>query len=409
MKLSACLLTIGLAVSLTAAAGQAAVASTVAETVAPELPHSVPTLSPVVERLDAPWGMDWLPNGDVLVTEKFGSLRMIRNGELVDAPIPGVPEVFTGGQGGLLDVSVHPDFASNRWVYLTYSVGTEESNRLNVGRGQLVDAALVDFEKVFEVTQSKDGGQHFGSRLLWLDDGTLLVSIGDGGNPPRRYGGGLIREQSQNLDTYFGKVVRIYADGSVPDDNPFLGRPDARPEVFSYGHRNIQGIALQPRTGRVFTSEHGSQGGDELNIVVPGRNYGWPVVTHAVEYGPERTPISDERSRPGIADPVAVWSPAIAPSGAAFYTGDVYPEWNGNLFLGALRIAGRPNPGALIRVELSGDGKVTAQERLDLGQVRVRDVQQGPDGYLYVLTNGVDDARTEGARNGVLWRIERAR
>ena len=195
----------------------------------------------------------------------------------------------------------------------------------------------------------------------------------------------------------------------MPDDNPFLGRPDARPEVFSYGHRNVQGIALQPRTGRIFASEHGSQGGDELNVVVAGNNYGWPVVTYAVEYGPERTPISDERSRPGMADPVAVWSPAIAPSAAAFYTGDVYPDWRGNLFLGAMRIAGRPNPGALIRVTLSGDGEVTAQERLDLGQVRVRDVQQGPDGYLYVLTTGVESHRTEGTRNGVLGRIERAR
>lgn len=409
MKLTTCLLTVGLAAPLVAAAGQPPASSAVEETVALELPHSTPVLSRVAERLDAPWAMDWLPNGDILVTEKFGSLRLIQNGELVDGRVSGTPDVFAGGQGGLLDVSVHPDFASNRWVYLTYSVGTEESNRLNVGRGQWMDGALTDFATVFEVTQNKDGGQHFGSCLLWLDDGTLLVSIGDGGNPPRRYDGGLIREQSQNLDTYFGKIVRIHADGRVPDDNPFLGRPDARPEVFSYGHRNVQGIALQPRTGRIFASEHGSQGGDELNVVVAGNNYGWPVVTYAVEYGPERTPISDERSRPGMADPVAVWSPAIAPSAAAFYTGDVYPDWRGNLFLGAMRIAGRPNPGALIRVTLSGDGEVIAQERLDLGQVRVRDVQQGPDGYLYVLTTGVESHRTEGTRNGVLWRIERAR
>ena len=409
MKPTICLLAISLVLPLAAAAEQPPAASVTGETLALELPHSAPVLSPVAERLDAPWGMDWLPNGDILVTEKFGSLRLIQNGELLDAPIAGTPKVFAGGQGGLLDVSVHPEFASNRWVYLTYSVGTEESNRLNVGRGQWVDGALADFETVFEVTQNKDGGQHFGSRLLWLDDGTLLVSIGDGGNPPRRYGGGLIREQSQNLDTYFGKIVRIQADGGVPDDNPFLGRPDARPEVFSYGHRNVQGIALQPGTGRIFASEHGSQGGDELNIVVAGSNYGWPVVTHAVEYGSERTPISDERSRPGMVDPVAVWSPAIAPSGAVFYTGDIYPGWHGNLFLGAMRIAGRPNPGALMRVTLSGDGEVLTQERLDLGQVRVRDIQQGPDGYLYVMTTGVDGYRTEGTRNGVLWRVERAR
>ena len=377
-----------------------------------DLPSRDLTLTPVVEGLDAPWAFAWLPGGDILVTEQFGTLRLVQDRALHPEPIAGLPEVFGSGQGGLLDVSPHPDFEGNRYVYLSYAHGTEEGNRLRVARGQLNDHRLDDVEVIFEVSQTKDGSQHFGSRFLWLPDGTLLVSVGDGGNPPRAYGGNFIREQAQNLDSHLGKVVRINADGSVPSDNPFADRPDVRPEVWSYGHRNIQGLALDPVSGRVFASEHGSQGGDELNRVEPGENYGWPLATYSVEYGPERRLITPHQALPGMQDPIAVWSPRIAPSDQVIYTGEVYPDWTGNLFLTGMVVGQRPNPdaprnpGALLRVELDDSGAVVLQERLSIGDLRVRGVEQGPDGYLYILTTDPEAFRSPGGFNGALWRIE---
>ncbi len=342
----------------------------------------------LVEGLERPWEMAWLPDGNLLITEKAGRLRILRNGRLDPTPIAGVPAVLTTGQAGLLDIAVHPQFAKNRWVYLTYAHGTESANRTRVARAVFDGKALQDVRVIFEVSQVKPGGQHFGSRLLWLPDGTLLVSIGDGGNPPVQLAGDLIRKQAQNLQSRLGKIVRINADGTIPRNNPWRGKNEVDAAIWSYGHRNIQGLAFDPATRRVWSTEHGARGGDELNLVEAGKNYGWPVVTHSQEYrGGE---ISQERSRPGLVDPRLVWTPATAPSGLAVYRGNRFPDWIGNLFAGGLVSQD------VRRLELDATGSVRRQHAIAIGQ-RVRDVRQGPDGFLYILT---DDAQ------GKLLRLE---
>lgn len=336
----------------------------------------------VVEGLSHPWSIAWLPDGSALVTERPGRLRLIRDGRLDPKPIAGLPQVSAIGQGGLLDIALHPDFADNRLVYLTMAVGSSEANRTALVRGRLEDHALRDARIIFQNADAKSGGQHFGSRLVWLPDKSLLMSIGDGGNPPIRFGDGNIRNQAQNLGTHFGKVLRLKDDGTPPPDNPFVNRPGAKPEIWTLGHRNIQGLTRHPLNGRIWANEHGSRGGDELNVLERGRNYGWPVVTYSFEYwGPK---ISDETHRPGIADPQLVWTPSKAPSGLTFYTGDVYPRWKGDLFSGALKF------GQIRRIDLDGD-RIVGEEKLTFGR-RVRDVRQGPDGYLYVLTDEDDGA-----------------
>lgn len=336
----------------------------------------------VVEGLSHPWSIAWLPDGSALVTERPGRLRSIRDGRLDPKPVAGLPQVSAIGQGGLLDIALHPDFADNRLVYLTMTVGSSEANRTVLVRGRLEGDALRDARIIFQNADSKSGGQHFGSRLVWLPDKSLLVSIGDGGNPPTRFGDGNIRDQAQNLGTHFGKVLRLKDDGTPPPDNPFVDRPGAKPEIWTLGHRNIQGLTRHPLSGRIWASEHGSRGGDELNLLEGGRNYGWPVVTYSFEYwGPK---ISDETRRPGIADPRLVWTPSKAPSGLTFYTGDVYPRWKGDLFSGALKF------GQIRRIDLDGE-RIVGEEKLTFDR-RVRDVRQGPDGYLYVLTDEDDGA-----------------
>jgi glucose/arabinose dehydrogenase len=362
----------------------------------------------VVTGLEAPWGMAFLPNGDLLVTELLGQLRYVRKGRLEEKPIEGVPSVAAGGQGGLMDVTLHPDFARNRLVYLSHSHGDESSSRTRVIRGELRGRALKNVQTVFEVSQGKPRLQHNGSRFAWLPDKTLLVTIGDGGNPPTMLEGGLIREQAQNLDSHLGKIVRIHDDGRIPADNPFLDRPDAKRELYSAGHRNPQGLARDPVSGRVYATEHGSQGGDELNLIEAGANYGWPRTTYALEYGPERKPIAPQQSLPGMKDPLAVWTPAIAPSGLTVYRGKVYPQWDGDVFAGALRIDGQPNPGALLRIDLDDSGNVLGQERIDLGAARVRDVRTGPDGKLYVVLTDTANFRDRGQRNGRIVRLDPA-
>jgi glucose/arabinose dehydrogenase len=338
----------------------------------------------IVEGLERPWSLAWLPDGTILVTEKAGRLRVIRNGKLEPTPIAGVPEVMSAGQGGLMEVSIHPEFASNRLVYLTYSHGTENENRTRVARATLDGNALRDLRVIFEVSQTKSGGQHFGSRILWLPDGTMLVAIGDGGNPPVELAGDLIRKQAQNLRSHLGKIVRLNDDGSVPRDNPLVTAPNADPAIWSYGHRNIQGMAFDPTTQRVWATEHGARGGDELNLAEAGKNYGWPLVTHSEEYFGGK--ISAERSRPGLIDPKVVWTPATAPSGLAFYTGDRVPAWQGDLFAGGL--VSRD----VRRIDLDAAGNVRSQQAIEIGQ-RVRDVRQGPDGLLYVLTDDAERGR----------------
>ena len=276
--------------------------------------------------------MAWLPDGDLLITERPGRLRLVRGGVLQPEPIRGVPEVLAAGQGGLLDVAVHHDFATNRWIYLTYASGSAASNHTRLARARFDGRALTDLQVLFAVPQRKAGSQHFGSRLLWLPDGTLLLAIGDGGNPPVQLDGALIRTQAQNPSSALGKVLRLNDDGSPAKGTPFSGKPGALPGLWSLGHRNIQGLAIDRRGGRVWASEHGARGGDELNRIEAGVNYGWPKVTHSREYfGPAIAPAT---SAPGLRDPALVWTPAIAPSGLAHYDGDRYPGWRGDLFAG---------------------------------------------------------------------------
>jgi glucose/arabinose dehydrogenase len=334
--------------------------------------------------------MAWLPDGAMLITEKAGRLRIVRDGKLDPNPIAGVPEVLTANQAGLMDVSLHPRFSENRLIYLTYSHGTIEANRTRLARATFDGKALQDLRVIFEVSQAKSGGQHFGSRIVWLPDGTMLLAIGDGGNPPLQLEGELIRKQAQNLRSRLGKIVRLNDDGSVPRDNPFAGKDNADPAIWSYGHRNIQGLALDASTRRVWATEHGSMGGDELNLAEAGQNYGWPIVTHSREYSGGE--ISQERSRPAMKDPKVVWTPAIAPSGLTVYQSDRVPAWKGNLFAGGLVSQD------VRRIELDAAGNVQSQQQIAIGQ-RVRDVRQGADGLLYVLT---DDS------NGQLIRLEPA-
>lgn len=374
-------------------------------------PSALPAVSPEVTRIaegfDAPWAFAFMPDGDILVTELHGNVRVVRDGALVEAPIAGELPVYQRGQGGLMDVVLHPDYAENGWIYLTHSVGDEEGNRTAVSRVRIEEDAFTTVETIFEVAQTKNGGQHFGSRIQFLDDGTFLVTIGDGGNPPTMYAGEFIRNQAQNQDSHFGKVLRLNADGTAPLDNPLRDRPDASPEIYTLGHRNQQGIAMDPATGRIWTTEHGAQGGDELNLIEPGKNYGWPVVTYSDEYGPGDRPVSPHQAGEGMTQPLISWTPSMAPSGLAFYTGDVYPQWQGDLFAGGLRTNGKPGrDGAVFHIDLDEDGNVVGETRFDLGEVRVRDIRQGPDGYLYVLTNAKDNPRRKGRNGGTLWRIE---
>jgi glucose/arabinose dehydrogenase len=338
----------------------------------------------LISNLDHPWGMAWLPDGSLLITERAGRLRLFRNGRLEPTPIAGVPPVFASGQGGLLDIALHPQFAQNRFVYLTYAHGTGEANRTRVARAVFDGQQLIDVRVIFEVSQAKSGGQHFGSRMVWLPDGTMLVAIGDGGNPPVELEGDLIRKQAQNLRSNLGKIIRLNDDGSVPSDNPFVNRSDADPKVWSYGHRNIQGLALNPVTNQVWATEHGARAGDELNRVEAGKNYGWPIVTYSQEYSGGE--ITQERSRPDMVNPKQVWRETIAPSGLTFYTGDRIPAWRGNLFAGGLV------SGNVRRLTVNSAGEVTNEQIIDIGQ-RVRDVRQGPDGFLYVLTDGGGNGR----------------
>ena len=333
----------------------------------------------VVDGLEHPWGMTWLPDGTMLITERAGRLRLLRDGALVETPVAGAPEVFASGQGGLLDVAVHPDFAENRFVYMTYAHGSEAANRTRVARAVLDGDELKDLEVIFEVADAKPGGQHFGARLLWLPDGTLLVSIGDGGNPPTALNGALIRLRAQDLSSHIGKILRLNANGSIPDDNPFVNVAGADPAVWSYGHRNVQGMALDAATGQVWVNEHGALHGDELNRIVAGGNYGWPTVTYSRDYR-GATLVSPHTSLPGMIDPALVWMQTQAPSGLTVYGGERFADWRGDLFSGGLA------SGEIRHIERDDAGRVTEERRISIG-ARVRDVREGPDGLLYVLTD----------------------
>lgn len=332
--------------------------------------------------LENPWGMAFLPDferdGRVLVTERPGRLRIVdtRSGQ-VGPPVEGVPAVAARGQGGLLDVSLHPQFATNRLVYLSYSepdAANPSTNSTAVARGRLEGNRLTDVQVIYRQMPRVSSSHHFGSRLVWDRDGRLFVTLGD------RFSR---RDDAQTLDNDHGKIVRIEADGRVPADNPFVGRTGARGEIWTLGHRNVQGAALHPVTGELWAHEHGAQGGDELNVITKGRNYGWPVITTAKEYVTGFT-IGEGSERAGIEAPIRNWVPrSIAPSGMAFITGDRYPGWQGSLLIGALRGE------ALVRLVLDGR-QVLREERVLEGQGRVRDVRQGPDGFVYLLTDARD-------------------
>lgn len=338
--------------------------------------------TPVAGGLENPWGMAFLPDfereGRLLVTERPGRLRIVdtRSGQ-IGPPVEGVPAVVARGQGGLLDVSVHPQFATNRLVYLSYSEAdatTPSANSTAVARGRLDGNRLTDVQVIYRQMPRVASSHHFGSRLVWDRDGRLFVTLGD------RFSR---RDDAQTLDNDHGKIVRLEADGRVPADNPFVGRAGARAEIWTLGHRNVQGAALHPVTGELWAHEHGAQGGDELNVITKGRNYGWPVITTAKEYVTGFT-IGEGTERSGIEAPIRNWVPrSIAPSGMAFVTGDRYPGWQGSLMVGALRGE------ALIRLVLDGR-QVLREERVLEGQGRIRDVRQGPDGFLYLLTDARD-------------------
>jgi len=326
----------------------------------------------VAEGLEHPWGMAILPGGEILVTERAGRLRVIRDGALQPQPVAGVPEVWARGQGGLLDVVLHPNFDSNRLVYLSYSKPGANGATTAVIRGRFEGDRLSGVEEVIETQAWGTAGQHFGSRLVFDRDGYLFITIGDRGDRPNRGA----EHRSQNPRDHAGTTLRLHDDGRVPQDNPFVGRADALPEVYTYGNRNAQGMALHPQTGEVWLNEHGPRGGDEINRVLAGRNYGWPLVTHGVNY--DGSPITAQREAPGIEPPLLDWTPSIAPSGMTFYTGDAFPQWRGNVFVGAL--AGQH----LRRVVFDGT-RVVGQEQLLDGRGRIRDVRTGRDGFLYVL------------------------
>jgi aldose sugar dehydrogenase len=334
----------------------------------------------VLQGLDQPWGLAFLPDSRMLVTEKSGRLRIVHGGKLEPKPVAGLPQVTVHGQGGLMDIALHPRFAENNWVYLSYAASGADGVGTEVARGKLVGERLENVEVIFRQQPKGSTGRHFGSRLVFDRAGYLYITLGDRGE----------MERAQKPGDHAGSVIRLQDDGRVPSDNPFVGKAGWKPEKYTLGNRNMQGAALHPQTGVLWTHEHGPQGGDEINVIRAGVNYGWPVITYGVEYG-VGTKIGEGAAKPGMAQPIHYWVPSIAPSGMAFYTGARFPRWKGNLFVGALRGE------ILVRLRLDGE-KVAREERLLRGVVgRIRDVRDGPDGYLYLLTD---------ASNGVIARLE---
>jgi glucose/arabinose dehydrogenase len=348
----------------------------------PVVPWEVPS-EPGIEKtvfasgLEKPWGLAFLPDGRLLVTEQAGRLRFVSAKGEVSAPIAGVPPVAAVGQGGLLDVAIHPQFATNRLLYLTHSSGSEKANFTVVSVARLEANRLEGLREILRNPTPKSGGAHFGSRLLFLPDGSLLVSVGDGGNPGVKLDGRNIRDQAQNPRALFGKVLRVRANGEPFEGNRGVADPASgwSPLLFSMGHRNIQGLARDPETGALYATEHGAQGGDELNLIASGQNHGWPLVTYSKEYSGAE--ITRERSRPGFTDPLSVWIPSIAPSGLAFYRGSAIPSLDGALLAGGLM----SSDVRVIRL-----GPAIRETRVPIDE-RVRDVRVGPEGLIYVLTD----------------------
>ncbi len=324
----------------------------------------------LAEGLNHPWSLAFLPDQRILITERAGNVRVWSDGNLDARPIDGVPSAYVAGQGGMLDLIIDPDFASSPWVYLSFAHGSARANATRVVRAKLVGHALQDLEVLFTAQPSKSGALHYGGRMAFLPDGTLTIGLGDG------FG---LREQAQDLDSHLGKIVRIARDGSVPSDNPFVNQDGALPEIYSYGHRNVQGLIYDADLQQLIAHEHGPRGGDELNLIRPGLNYGWPKATHGIDYSGAM--ISPHKELDGVEPAIWIWTPSIAPAGLAHYPGATVPAWQGSYFISAL--AGQ----ALHRLSDDGDGGWREEVLLkDLG-ARLRDVRVGPDGALYLLTD----------------------
>lgn len=330
------------------------------------------SLEQVVTSTDIPWGMAWLPTGELLFTEKSGALWVVENGEMREQPVNGLPEIHVAGQGGLLDIELHPDYENNGWIYISHSSpeGGGEGGNTQIIRGKLIKNTLSQVEVLYKGVPNTARGVHFGSRLEFDDEGYLFFSIGDRGNRD---------VNPQDITRDAGKVYRIHDDGRIPADNPFVNEAGAKAAIYSYGHRNPQGMAKNPYTGKIWEHEHGPRGGDELNIIEPGENYGWPIVSYGINYS--GTSFAEDTTREGWIDPINYWVPSIAPSGMTFVTSDVYPEWEGDLLIGSMKFS------YLVRCEVEGDN-VVSEEILfrDIG--RVRNVRQGSDGYIYLAVDG---------------------
>lgn len=341
-------------------------------------------LQVVADDLNHPWGMAFLPGGAILVTERnAGAIRVIDSDGKTGKPLEGTPEVFASGQGGMLDIAVDPDFAANNLIYFSYAERGDDGAGTAVARARLdvANNSVSAVQVIFRQHPKTDGGRHFGSRLVFSGKDHLYITVGERGE----------RERTQDFSINRGQVIRIHPDGAIPADNPFVGRKGYRPETWSLGHRNPQGAALHPESGKLWINEHGARGGDEINIPLAGRNYGWPVIAYGTHYSGFK--IGEGTHKEGMEQPIYYWDPSIAPSGMAFYTGDKFPKWKGNAFVGALKYQ------LLARLTLNGE-KVIAEERIlsELGE-RIRAIVDGPDGYLYILTD---------ANPGRVYRLEPA-
>ena len=335
----------------------------------------------VVEGLYHPWGLAFLPDGRMLVTERRGQMRIVENGKLLPAAIEGIPKVAEHGQGGLLDVALHPQYVENGWIYWSFNAVDDAGlHGTELARGKLAGSKtaphMTDVQVLFKMRPKYREAHHFGSRIVFDKQRFLYLTLGDRGDSPAKGAA----HRAQLLDTHAGKSIRLHDDGRVPVDNPFVKTPGTLPEIFTLGNRNMQGGTLHPETGRVWTHEHGPQGGDEINILSAGANYGWPVITYGANYG-SGTKIGEGAAKEGMVQPLLYWVPSIAPSGMTFYSGRNFPKWKGNLLVGALVKQ------LLMRVTLDGE-RVVAQERLFEGKLgRIRDVREGPDGNIYLLTD----------------------
>lgn len=332
------------------------------------------TTETVVTGIPIPWGMVWLPDGAMLITNRNGEIYLFSNGKLVEEPIKGVPEVWANGQGGLLDIELHPEYEENGWIYITYSSpeGEGEGAHTALMRAQLNDdrSSLINREVLYKAVPNTDAGQHFGSRIEFDDEGYLYFSIGERGNRD---------ENPQDITRDGGKIYRLNDDGSIPEDNPFVNKAGAKKAIFSYGHRNPQGMAKHPETGQIWAHEHGPRGGDEVNIIEKGKNYGWPIISFGINYS--GTEFAEDTARAGMEQPEWYWDPSIAPSGMTFVTSDRYPEWKGDLLVGSLKF------GYLVRCEV--ENNTITEDKILFEEIgRVRNVRQGPDGYIYVATGG---------------------